>query len=285
MRIATLQHNAQQILGVRRDDNYVDLSKAAPDLPNDMMALLEANALDKAGQAAASAHDDALIPAAGANYLPVVTKPPKILCCGLNYRDHAIETGADIPDYPIIFMRTPTTMAAHNTPMILPKAASDYDWEAELAVIIGKAGRHIAKADALSHVAGYSCFNDGSIRSYQFKAPQWTMGKNFDASGGFGPELVTPDELPKPVNDLRIQCRLNGESMQDSNTGQHIFDVETVIETLTEAMTLCPGDVIIMGTPPGVGAARTPQVWMKDGDVCEIEIEGIGVLSNPIVAE
>jgi len=137
----------------------------------------------------------------------------------------------------------------------------------------------------LDHVAGYSCFNDGSIRSYQFKSPQWTMGKNFDASGGFGPELVTPDELPKSVDNLRIQCRLNGETLQDSNTEQHIFDVQTVIATVSEAMTLCPGDVIIMGTPSGVGSARTPNIWMKDGDVCEIEIEGIGILSNPIVAE
>ncbi|MFP6749932.1 MAG: fumarylacetoacetate hydrolase family protein [Alphaproteobacteria bacterium] len=285
MRIATLQVDGKQTLAVRRGDNYVDLSKAAPDLPQDMTALLEAGALDKADRAAQAAGDDALIAAADATYLPVVTNPPKILCCGLNYRDHAEETGNPIPDYPIIFMRAPTTMSAHNGPMILPKAASDFDYEAELAVIIGTGGRHISKDNALDHVAGYSCFNDGSIRSYQFKAPQWTMGKNFDASGGFGPELVTPDELPKSVDNLRIQCRLNGESMQDSNTGQHIFDVESVIEALSEVMTLCPGDVIIMGTPPGVGAARTPNIWMKDGDVCEIEIEGIGILTNPIVAE
>ncbi|MBT7756514.1 MAG: hypothetical protein HN732_04245, partial [Rhodospirillaceae bacterium] len=154
MRIATINNNGKQTLAVRKGDSYVDLSKAAPDLPNDMTALLEAGALDKAKQAAQAAGDDAMIAAADVSYLPVVTNPPKLLCCGLNYRDHAIETGADIPDYPIIFMRVPTTMAAHNAPMILPKAASDYDYEAELAVIIGKGGRHIAKADALSHVAG-----------------------------------------------------------------------------------------------------------------------------------
>ncbi len=285
MRIATLNYNGNQILGVRQGDNYVDLSKAAANLPQDMTALLAADALGQANGAAQSATDDALIPADSVTYLPLVTNPPKILCCGLNYRDHAEETGNAIPDYPIIFMRAPTTMAAHNGPMILPKAASDYDYEAELAVVIGKGGRHISNADALDHVAGYSCFNDGSIRSYQFKSPQWTMGKNFDASGGFGPELVTPDELPKSVDNLRIQCRLNGETLQNSNTEQHIFDVQTVIATVSEAMTLCPGDVIIMGTPSGVGSARTPNIWMKDGDVCEIEIEGIGILSNPIVAE
>ena len=285
MRITTLDVNGTPTLAVRKGDKYVNLSKAAPDLPNDMAALIAANGLGKAEAAAGAAGDDAMIALADAKYLPVVENPSKIICCGLNYRDHAIETNNPIPEYPIIFFRMITSMAAHNAPMILPKAASDYDYEAELAVIIGKGGKHISKANALDCVAGYSCFNDGSIRSYQFKAPQWTMGKNFDASGGFGPDMVTPDELPKSVDNLRIQCRLNGETMQDSNTGQHIFDVETVIETLTEAMTLCPGDVIIMGTPPGVGAARTPNVWMKDGDVCEIEIEGIGILSNPIVAE
>ncbi len=285
MRIATINHNGTPTLAVRKGDNYVDLSKVAPDLPKDMLSLLQAGALEQAGQAAQAAPDDALIPAAGVSYLPVVSNPPTIFCCGLNYRDHAIETNNPIPDYPIIFVRAATSLAAHNAPMILPKAASDYDYEAELAVIIGQGGRHIAKDKALEHVAGYACFNDGSIRSYQFKSPQWTMGKNFDASGGFGPELVTPDELPDGVDDLRIQCRLNGETLQDSSTKQHIFDVPTVIATLTEVMTLCPGDVIIMGTPPGVGAARTPPVWMKDGDVCEVEIEGIGILSNPIAAE
>ena len=285
MRIATINHNGTPTLSVRRGDNYVDLSKAAPQLPQDMIGLLTAGALGEADKAALTASDDALIPANGMSYLPPVPNPPKILCCGLNYRDHAIETNMPIPDYPIIFMRSATSLAAHNTPMILPKAASDYDYEAELAVVIGKAGRHISEADAPDHVAGYSCFNDGSIRSYQFKAPQWTLGKNFDASGGFGPELVTPDELPNGAGDLRIQCRLNGETLQDSTTKQHVFDVPRVIEVLSEVMTLEVGDVIIMGTPSGVGSARTPNIWMKDGDVCEIEIEGIGVLSNPIVAE
>ncbi|MDE0942348.1 MAG: fumarylacetoacetate hydrolase family protein [Alphaproteobacteria bacterium] len=285
MRIATLDVNGTATLAVRQGDNYVNLSKAAPDLPSDMSALIASGGLDKAKAAAAGAGDDAKIAVADATYLPVVANPSKIICCGLNYRDHAIETNNPIPEYPIIFFRMITSMAAHNAPMLLPKAASDYDYEAELAVIIGKGGKHIAKADALDCVAGYSCFNDGSIRSYQFKSAQWGMGKNFDATGGFGPDMVTPDELPNGVGDLRIQCRINGETLQDSSTIQHIFDVETVIETVSEAMTLNPGDVIIMGTPPGVGSARTPNVWMKDGDVCEIEIEGIGILSNPIVAE
>ena len=285
MRIATIDHAGRPTLVVRRGDQFVDLSVAAPDLPRDLLSLLRAGALERAGQAAEAAGDDALVEAAGASYLPPIGDPEKIICLGLNYRDHAIETGNPIPDYPVIFTRMTTTLAAHGKPMILPKAASDFDYEAELAVVIGTGGRHIAMDAALDHVAGYSCFNDGSIRSFQFKSNQFTMGKNFDGSGGFGPELVTPDELPAGGAGLRIQCRLNGETMQDSSTDQHIFDVPSAISIISEVMSFRPGDVIIMGPPPGVGAARDPQVWMKDGDVCEVEIEGIGVLSNPIKAE
>lgn len=285
MRIATINKNGTPTLAVRKGDNYIDLSKAAPDLPQDMISLIRESALEKAKEAAENTTNDCIIPAENVSYFPVIINPPTIFCCGLNYRDHAIETNNPIPEYPIIFIRAATSLAAHNCPMILPKAASDFDYEAELAVIIGTGGRHISKDKAIEHVAGYACFNDGSIRSYQFKSPQWTMGKNFDASGGFGPDMVTPDELPNGIDNLRIQCRLNGETLQDSSTKQHIFDVPTVISTLTEVLTLNVGDVIIMGTPPGVGAARTPPIWMKDGDVCEIEIEGIGLLSNSIIAE
>lgn len=285
MRLATIDKNGTTTLVVRRGDQYVDLSIAAPALPQDMKSLLTMGRLADAEAAAEAAGDDALIGADSVSYLPPITNPNKILCCGLNYRDHAIETGQPIPDYPIIFTRMSTTLVGHGKPMVRPKASVQYDYEAELAVVIGSAGRHVSKANALSLVAGYSCFNDGSLRDYQFKAPQWTMGKNFDATGGFGPEMVTADELPDGANGLAIRCHLNGETLQDSSTSQHIFDVPTVIEVVTEVMTLEPGDVIIMGTPPGVGAARDPQVWMKGGDTCEIEIEGIGRLSNPIVDE
>jgi len=285
MRIATIDRNGKAIVAVRRGDDYVDLSVAAPQLPQDMKSLLEAGALGQAAEAAEAADGAALLPAADAHYLPPIGDPPKILCCGLNYRDHALETGQPIPDYPIIFTRAATTLVGHGQPMVRPKASTEYDYEAELAVIIGQAGRHVSAANALGIVAGYSCFNDGSLRDYQFKSPQWTMGKNFDDTGGFGPEIVSADELPPGGAGLAIRCRLNGETMQDSNTDQHIFDVPTVIATVTEVMTLVPGDVIIMGTPPGVGAARDPQVWMSGGDTCEIEIEGIGTLSNPIVDE
>ena len=214
--------------------------------------------------------------------LPPVPHPGKIVCIGLNYRAHAIEGGNAIPDYPAVFLRGATSLAAPGGALIYPECSDKFDYEAELAVVIGKTATNVGKAEALSHVAGYSCFNDGSVRDYQRKSTQWTMGKNFDGTGGFGPELVTPDELPAGAAGLRLIARLNGHIMQDSDTGDMIFDVATLIATLSEAMTLEPGDVIATGTPSGVGYARTPPVFMKPGDVVEIEIAQIGVLTNTI---
>jgi len=174
---------------------------------------------------------------------------------------------------------------AHNEPIIRPKASTRLDYEAELAVIIGSRARHLTKDTALACVAGYACYNDGSVRDYQRKTNQWTIGKNFDATGGFGPWLVTPDELPAGAAGLRIQSRLNGKVMQDANTKDFLFDVIESLCIITECLTLEPGDVIITGTPAGVGYARTPPVWMAPGDLCEIDIEGVGVLSNPIADE
>jgi 2-keto-4-pentenoate hydratase/2-oxohepta-3-ene-1,7-dioic acid hydratase in catechol pathway len=176
-------------------------------------------------------------------------------------------------------------MVGHLAPLVRPKASTKLDYEAELAVIIGKRSRHLTAANALDCVAGYSCFNDGSLRDYQRKSGQWTIGKNFDDSGPFGPWMVTPDELPAGAAGLRIQSRLNGKVMQDANTQDFLWDVVESLRIITECMTLEPGDVIITGTPAGVGYARNPPVWMAPGDVCEIEIEGIGILSNPIIDE
>ena len=217
--------------------------------------------------------------------LPPVSKPPKIICVGLNYDDHLEESGLKKPVYPEIFARFATSLIAHGEPIRRPPESSTLDYEAELAVVIGRGGRRIQHGRALDHVAGYSLFNDATIRDFQLRTPQWTMGKNFDATGAFGPWLVTPDAVPPGAHGLRIQGRLNGRVMQDARTDQLIFSVPDLIAMISVAMTLEAGDVIITGTPGGVGAARKPPVFMQPGDVFEVEIEGMGVLSNPIQNE
>jgi len=217
--------------------------------------------------------------------LPPVPVPPKILCVGLNYDDHLEESGLKKPAYPEIFARFATSLIAHKEPIRRPRESIALDYEAELAVVIGKPGRRIPREQALDHVAGYSLFNDATIRDFQLRTPQWTMGKNFDATGAFGPWLVTPDAVPPGAHGLRIQGRLNGQAMQDSRTDRLIFSVPALIEMISVAMSLEPGDLIITGTPGGVGAARKPPVYMQPGDVFEVEIEGIGVLSNLVQDE
>ena len=217
--------------------------------------------------------------------LPPVPVPPKILCVGLNYDDHLAESGLKKPAYPEIFGRFATSLIAHQQPIRRPRESITLDYEAELAVVIGKAGRRIPRDQALDHVAGYSLFNDATIRDFQLRTPQWTMGKNFDGTGAFGPWLVTPDAVPPGAHGLRIQGRLNGRVMQDASTDQLIFSVPVLIELISVAMSLEPGDVIITGTPGGVGAARKPPVYMRAGDVFEVEIEGMGVLSNVVQDE
>ena len=217
--------------------------------------------------------------------LPPVQKPPKIICVGLNYDDHLEESGLKKPVYPEIFARFATGLIAHRDPIARPPESSSLDYEAELAVVIGRGGRRIQPEVALDHVAGYSLFNDATIREFQLRTPQWTMGKNFDATGAFGPWLVTPDAVPPGAHGLRIQGRLNGRVMQDSNTDRLIFSVSALIDMISVAMSLEPGDVIITGTPGGVGAARKPPVFMRAGDVFEVEIQGMGVLSNSVQDE
>jgi 2-keto-4-pentenoate hydratase/2-oxohepta-3-ene-1,7-dioic acid hydratase in catechol pathway len=285
MRLVTFDKGGRPVSGVRKDDNIVDLSIAAPDLPGDWPAIFAADALDRVAEAVAGAGPEALVPAAEATLMVPIPRPPKILCIGLNYRHHAIETGMAIPDYPIIFTRYPTSLTAHDAPLLRPAASHQLDFEAELVAVIGTAGRHISKAHALDHVAGYSICNEGSVRDYQFKSSQWAMGKNFDRSGSFGPEIVTAGELPPGAVGLYIRSRLNGEIMQDGNTDDLIFDVATLVSEISAVMTLEPGDIIVTGTPYGVGFVRKPPVFMKAGDVCEIEIEGIGILRNSVVDE
>jgi len=233
--------------------------------------------------AALAGVDGPILDAAAVAYRPVLARPGKILCIGLNYVDHAAESPyLKVPDYPAVFPRFSSSLIGHGAPIIRPTVSHDLDFEGEVAVIIGRTGRHIAKADALAHVAGYSIFNDASIRDYQFKSAQWTVGKNFDATGPFGPDFVTAEELPPGAHGLRIETRLNGAVVQSASTADMCFDVATLVSVVSEVMTLEAGDVIMTGTPAGVGFARKPPLYMRDGDVCEVEVEGLGVLRNPV---
>ena len=289
MRLISFEEQGQAKIGVIQGTEakaFVDLSIAAPNLPRDMTSLLAmSGGLEAAKQAATQAAANAIKPLAGVRFLPLVPRPGKVVCLGLNYADHAKEGGHARPEYPGFFMRGATSLGAHQQPIIRPKASTKLDYEAELAVVIGKQARHLSKGNALDCVAGYTCCNDGSVRDYQRKSSQWTIGKNFDQTGPLGPWLVTPDELPPGAAGLRIQSRLNGKIMQDANTSDFLWNVAESLVIITECMTLEPGDVIITGTPAGVGYARTPPVWMAPGDVCEIDIESIGVLSNTIADE
>ena len=218
-------------------------------------------------------------------YLPPLTRPGKIVCVGLNYKDHTQESIYEQPAAPTFFLRVTTSLTAHEAPIIRPLSSDTLDFEGELAVIIGKGGKHIKVEDALDHVAGYSVFNDGSVREFQFHTPQWTIGKNFDATGGFGPEFVTPDELPPGAKDLLLETRLNGVVVQSASTADMIFDVASQIAILSEAMALEPGDLLVAGTPSGIGWARKPRLMMRHGDRVEVSIERVGTLANPIVDE
>lgn len=214
-----------------------------------------------------------------------VAQPGKIICLGLNYVDHIKEGGYDIPEYPALFMRGLNSMIPAGAPMILPHCSEQLDYEVELMVIIGRGGKHIPEETALEHVFGYSVFNDGSVRDFQRKTHQWTPGKNFDATGPVGPVVVTPDELPAGAQGLKIESRVGDEILQSANTSDMLWPVARTISTISTFATLEPGDYIAMGTPPGVGHARKPPRWLKAGEVIEVEIEGIGVCANPIVAE
>jgi acylpyruvate hydrolase len=218
-------------------------------------------------------------------FLPPLSSPNKIICVGLNYADHTAESNVQQPDYPTLFGRFSSSLIGHGAPMVRPNVSGSLDYEGELVAIIGRGGRHIPQSAALDHVAGYSIFNDGTVRDFQFRTPQWTMGKNFDGTGAFGPAFVTADELPSGAGGLKLETRLNGTMMQKASTSDLIFDVATLVALISVGITLLPGDIIVTGTPSGVGAARKPPVYMKPGDVCEIEIEGLGVLRNPIAHE
>ena len=287
MRLISFSSNGVHKIGCPSEGQVIDLSIAAPSLPTDLLSLLAMGpeGLQQAEAAAKIAGSEAYVPVDSITYLPLIARPPKIICIGRNYAAHAKEGGVEPPTYPEIFYRGATSLIAHNTPIVRPKCSDKLDYEAELVAIVGRKARHVAKADGLDYIAGYSLFNDATLRDYQRKSSQWTIGKNFDDTGAFGPEFVSADELPAGAHGLRIQSRLNGKVMQDANTADFIFPMDDLIAKLSECMTLEPGDVIVTGTPAGVGYARTPPVFMQAGDVCEIEIEGVGVLVNPVVDE
>ena len=286
MRLVTFKKGKGSQIGVRTDAGIVDLSIAAKDLPRDMIGLLSAGkgAMRKAAVAARKAPPRAIVKGRP-TMLPPVPNPGKIICVGLNYSDHAAEANLGIPTSEILFLRVPNSIVGHGQAIIRPKASKHFDYEAELMIIIGRKGRNIPKSKTLDYVAGYSVGNEGSIRDYQMKASQWTLGKNFDKTGSWGPDLVTEDEVPKGGKGLHIETRLNGKVLQSSSTKNMIFDAKAIIHAASVAMTLEPGDIIFSGTPAGVGFVRKPPVFMKAGDVCEIEIEGLGILRNPVRAE
>ena len=277
-------------LGVVEGDQVIDLQAVDAKVPADLGCVLAANngdlkpLADIAKRAPASARR----PLKGLKFGLPVARPGKILCLGLNYLEHVKEGSQrdNIPKFPTIFMRCLTSMVPHEQPIVRPKVSEQLDYEAEMMLIVGKRAKHLTMANATSCIAGYSCSNEGSVREFQRKTTQWDMGKNFDRTGGFGPWMVTADELPDAGKGLKIQSRLNGTVMQSDNTDNMMFPVAEMLVYVTQGMTLEPGDIIFTGTPSGVGHARKPNpIWMKQGDVCEIEIEGIGVLRNPIEDE
>ena len=263
-------------------DGAVNLTTLNPAIGSDLTGLIAHPALLDGLTIA----DAPAVPLASITPALPVASPGAITCVGLNYTDHIKEGGYDIPDYPAFFMRGRNSIMAAGQPMVRPACSETLDYEAELMVIIGKGGRHISKDDALDHVFGYTVFNDGSVREYQRKTHQWTPGKNFDATGAIGPLVVTPDEVPAGAAGLPIESRVGTEILQNSNTANMIWDVATIISIVSEYSTLAPGDLIAMGTPPGVGHAKKPGPrWLKPGETVEIEIEGIGICASPVIDE
>ncbi|MEE8214650.1 MAG: fumarylacetoacetate hydrolase family protein [Alphaproteobacteria bacterium] len=282
MKLVSYTANGKQAYGIARDDGIVDLTSRIGDSYPDIKSLIAGDGLEAAAAAADGESPDQSLD--GITYRPVIENPDKIICVGLNYKAHRDETGRAPTDNPALFIRFADTQAGHNQPMIKPRASDMFDYEGELAVIIGKGGRHVKAADYASVIAGYSIYNDGSVRDFQSHTIQWTAGKNFPKTGGFGPWMVTADELGDPAQ-LELTTRLNGEVLQNTTTDLMIFDIPTLIEYITSFTELGAGDVISTGTPGGVGQRRDPQVFMKGGDTVEVEISKIGTLVNPIVDE
>jgi 2-keto-4-pentenoate hydratase/2-oxohepta-3-ene-1,7-dioic acid hydratase in catechol pathway len=283
MKLLSFVRDGRETWGVVMGDGVVDLGAVLPQYP-DLTAYIAAGRHLRAAEDVEGRSPDVALE--DITFLPVIPRPEKIVCVARNYLSHHQEVLAagkkvELSGVPPIFLRVWRSQVAHGQPMIKPRKSDAFDWEGELAVIMGKEGRSIPEDKASEYVAGYACYNEASVRDWQFASPQITPGKNFDATGGFGPWMVTPDEV-SPEAGLSIQTRLNGEVVQSSTTDRMIFNIAQIISYVSDIMTLVPGDVIATGTPDGVGWAREPQLFMVDGDVCEVEIEGVGLLRNVI---
>jgi acylpyruvate hydrolase len=281
MRLMTFSHDGREQVGVRRDDQMIPVGSIAPDLPESMLDILAGGHLDTL-QSKADSYDGDTIAVDDVEYQILIARPGKVICIGRNYAAHAAEGGAETPTFPEVFFRGPTSLVPHQGNIVRPQCSEMLDFEGEIAVVIGKSCRHATEENALEFIAGYTLFNEATIRNYQKFSSQWTIGKNFDDTGAFGPELVTSDELPDGIVGVNLMTRLNGEVMQDAMTDDLVFPVRELITILSECMTLEPGDVVVTGTPAGVGYARKPPIWMKAGDTVEIEAPGIGKLVNTI---
>lgn len=274
MRLITFFRNGREQIGVRQDDVVIPVAGS-------IIQILAEGRLGKV-QDDVSRFDGSAIPLSDIEYLPLIPRPGKIICIGRNYAAHAAEGGAETPTFPEVFFRGATSLIPHKGIIIRPQCSETLDFEGEVAAVIAKSCRHATEDNALDYIAGYTLFNDATIREYQRFSSQWTVGKNFDNTGAFGPELVTSDELPDGMAGLSLTTKLNGELMQDGQIDNLVFPVRTLISILSECMTLEPGDVVVTGTPAGVGYARKPPVWMKHGDTVEIEVEGLGKLINTV---
>ena len=279
MKVVTFERNGVRSYGILENDRVLDVGNRLASRYADLRAVLAAGALQEL--LIASTQGPQTFQVEEVNFEPVIPNPQKILCVGLNYISHRTETKRPETKYPSIFTRFADTQVGHETPVLRPSFSTAFDYEGELAVVIGRRGRHISEQDVSAHIAGYSCYNDVSVRDWQRHTAQWTPGKNFPSTGAFGPSLVTPDEIPD-LGALTLTTRLNGKVMQEAPISDLIFSVPVIVSYISKFTPLYPGDVIATGTPGGVGDRRDPPVYMKDGDIVEVEIDRIGILRNVV---
>ena len=281
MKLTSFTRNNASGYGAVTDDGIVDLSSSIEGV-SDLKTLLETGRLAEAADYAGSRSAD--FPFDEVTFLPLIPNASKVICVAVNYLAHAREAGRTIGDYPVLFHRHAQTQVGHQQPLLVPKSSEQLDFEGEIAVVLGKGGAHIEPENALDHVAGYACYNEGSVRDWQFHVHQYSMGKNFNATGGFGPWLVTTDDIPDP-DALTVTTRLNGEQMQFGQFNDVAFNIPTLISYVSRALPWCAGDVIVTGTPGGVGFKRQPPIFLKEGDVVEVEVNLVGTLVNTVANE